>query len=136
MNTSKNVVLPSSIVYSCKAETKMCGGILCNFTVPYQVGISEVYETCITIDPCQESIQIVIRDSLDNSVFDELFNQTRSIFIQPQQAQPFTLRVILVHYNYSMEAKVEAEGGWLPLLSHVKNKNKKKFSCVLPRECY
>jgi len=107
VNTSKNLALPYPFLSSCVAETKKCGGVLCNFTSPYQVGgASEVYETCITIDPCQESIQIVIRDSVDSSVFDEVFNRTRSIVINPQQAQPFTLNVTLDHYNYSMEAKV------------------------------
>lgn len=107
VNTSKNLVLPPPFTPSCIAETSKCGGIRCNFTaqnIPNFVG--ETYETCITIDPCAETIQIVIQDSLDSSVFDEIFNESRSIVIRPQTAQSFILYVLLDHYNYSMETTV------------------------------
>ena len=102
-DAARNFHLPPPLVESCTAETNICRGFHCNFT-----GSGETYSTCITIEPCNETLQITITDSLEQVQYDEVFSNNRSVVLHPRVGPDFTLMVHMHQYNYSMDAEVSA----------------------------
>ena len=101
ITASERLKLPKPLMESCVAETDYCGGVLCNLTLP-----GEVYESCITIEPCNQTLRIVITDSLNlQNTFERVFYNNESVVLYSSNFQ-IHLNVLLDHYNYSMEATV------------------------------
>ena len=100
-DAAQSFSLPSFLTYACAAETNVCGGFQCNFT-----GGGESYSTCVSVEPCNETLQVTIWDSGDNVQYDEIFNTNKTVNLTPSAGPNFSLRVHLHHYNYSMEVQV------------------------------
>jgi len=100
--------LPPPLTYTCAAENDICGGFQCNFT-----GFGESYSTCVTVEPCNETLQVTIWDSGDNVQYDEIFNDNRTVDLQPSVGPGFSLMVHLHQYNYSMEVQVSGSEHYL-----------------------
>ena len=100
-NASKNIKLGGNFTESCVAEVESCGGILCNLTFP-----GAVFGSCITIDPCDETLHLVLKNSGNEIEFDRVFNHSQVANIGSHLGVTITLHVNLVRHNYSMDVEV------------------------------
>ena len=82
-----------------------CTGVHCNITI----GSINNYGADITINPCGETVHMVVLDSDSATQFDRVFNDTGSYSFNipgaPVQTQA-TLNIGMVHHNYSMDLSV------------------------------
>ena len=78
-----------------------CDGVRCSTTGSYM--------SDIIIDPCQESVRIVMRNASNDVAFDQSFTQSAEQPLQPPQGiSGFNpkLYVGIVHHNFSMQLSV------------------------------
>ena len=106
-------LLSASISCSPRAD---CIGLRCNTTIA-----SGNYVSDVTIDPCGETVRVLVLDSDNVTRVDRVFNDSGSYpFSIPTPAGlsdvQGSLDIGMVHYNYSMDLSVS-----LSLAYHVKS---------------
>ena len=85
-----------------------CDGINCD------IGIQGVLSNTarVTIDPCQESVRVVIRNSSSTAVpalFDHTYKDMEEYPLRLSRFPEMKLNVTIHHYNFSMQMTVSCE---------------------------
>ena len=95
-----------------------CVGLVCNVTF----GTARSYVADISIDPCGETVHMVVMDSDNVSQVDRMFNDSGSFPFDITQGLSGSFSIGMVHHNYSMDISVSSlqynimyENGVLPI---------------------
>ena len=79
-----------------------CIGVRCNATI----GNVGSYATDVTIDPCGETVHMVVVDSENVTQIDRVFNDSGSYPFTIPGVSSASLDIGMVHHNYSMDLSV------------------------------
>jgi hypothetical protein len=82
-----------------------CIGVRCNTTIS-SVGN---YVSDVTIDPCGETVRVVVLDSDNATQVDQMFSDSGSYPFAIPLGLTARLDIGMVHYNYSMDLSVSFE---------------------------
>ena len=98
-----------------------CTGIVCNATLS-TIATSRSYIVDISIDPCGETVHMVVMDSNNVSQVDRMFNDSGNFPFDITQGLSGSFSIGMVHHNYSMDISVSPlqynimyENGVLPI---------------------
>ena len=113
-NTANDIVSPSvppgfpiHVTTTCSPRPS-CDGVNCNVGVAGAVVPSAHYVSEMTIDPCTESVHIVLKDSQNRTKFNETSHDSATYTIPGMSTSNTQLIVHIVHHNFSIDLSVSS----------------------------